>query len=280
MAKKVTTRELGLILGVHLLKTSHLHYGLWSPDLPLRLSHLPQAQEAYCRFLIDHIPAGVRRVLDVGSGTGGLALSLRDAGYAVECLSPSVALNDFARERLGAGVPVHDTTLEDFQPAQPVELVVFSESFQYVKPAVALARAHQALVPGGHVLICDFFSRDTPDRGPLGGGHKLSAVLPQLEPAGFRLITDEDITDRLAPNLDLIDQIMQEQAKPMWQALGTFMRTNYPRIAALGARLFRKKLEKLHGKYFSGERNGANFAKYKSYRLMLLQRQDGDAGAA
>ena len=271
MVKKVSTRELGLILGVHLLKTEHLHYGMWTPELPLTLANLPQAQEAYCRFIIDHIPAGVRSVLDVGSGTGGLAQALLAAGYDVECLSPSVALNAFARRRLGAQVPIHDAGLEDFRSPRRFDLLVFSESFQYIPPAVSLTRARELLAPGGHVLICDFFSRDMPERGPLGGGHKLSEFRPLIAGHGFSLEQDEDITARMAPNLDLVAQLLRERAVPMWEALGTFMRSNYPRIAALGRRLLRKKLEKINRKYLSGERNGANFAAYKTYRLMLLR---------
>jgi hypothetical protein len=34
---------------------------------------------------------------------------------------------------------------------------------------------------------------------------------------------------------------------------------------------FRKKMERYEGKHFSGRRNGLNFKKYKSYRLLLYR---------
>jgi SAM-dependent methyltransferase len=274
MGKKVSSRELGLILGARLLKTEDLHYGYWTEELPLRLANLPQAQARYTDFLLGHIPPGVGSVLDVGCGTGHVAQQLVARGYRVECLSPSPELTRLARERLGDSAPVHLTTLEGFASAARFDLVLFSESFQYIPMAAALGKAHDLLAPGGHVLIADFFRRPAAGESPLKGGHDLEAFQALLGRLPFTVLSDEDITARTAPNLDLVDGLLRDYALPVWETAAYYLRQNYPRLSRLGARLFRSRLERLRFKYFSGRRTAANFARYKSYRCVLLRRAE------
>ena len=98
---RMSTQELGLILGAKLLKTDDLHYGFWNGGMEVTFANLGAAQEAYTEFLIGRIPAGVKSVLDVGCGTGALAKRLLERGYRVECVTPSDTLADLAVERLG-----------------------------------------------------------------------------------------------------------------------------------------------------------------------------------
>lgn len=93
MTAKVDSKEVGLIAGLNLLNfflgTRDLHYGLWQDDLEVCIQNLPAAQQRYSDFLINHIPAGVKRILDVGCGAGGLASELLARGFEVEGVSPS-----------------------------------------------------------------------------------------------------------------------------------------------------------------------------------------------
>jgi hypothetical protein len=88
MTTKVDSREVGLVAGLNLfsyfLGTRDLHYGLWQDDLEVCIQNLPAAQQRYSEFLISHIPEGVKRILDVGCGAGGLASELLARGYEVE----------------------------------------------------------------------------------------------------------------------------------------------------------------------------------------------------
>ncbi len=274
MGNRVSTRDLGLILGQRLLKTEHLHYGYWGDGLALTLGNLAQAQEAYAAFLLPKIPQGTRTVLDVGCGTGSMAELLLQKGHQVEGVSPSPVLSEFVRRRLGPDFTLHTTTLEALATPKTYDLLLFSESFQYIDPALSLPKAHGLLNPGGHILICDFFSTDAPGASALRGGHRLSAFYRLLEAQPFDVVFDEDITERMAPNLQVVDDWLQDYALPVWEALGYYLRSNYPRLSRLAHAIFRRKLEKLHFKYFSHQRTAENFAKFKSYRCMLLQRQD------
>lgn len=272
MARKVSTRELGLILGARLLKTEDLHYGYWAEGLEVTLANLPKAQAAYCEYLLGKIPPGVKSILDVGCGTGHVAHLLVQRGYQVECVSPAPLLTEAARARLGSRVPIYPTTLEQLRAGHTYDLLLFSESFQYIAPQESLPKANRLLNTGGYVLLCDFFSIEDSGPSALRGGHPLGAFRHYLATQPFRVLADEDITARTAPNLKLIDDMLQDYALPVWDALGYYLRENHPWLSRALRPLLGKRLKKLEFKYFSRQRTAEAFLRHKSYRCMLLQK--------
>lgn len=274
MAKKVSSKEIGLILGAKLLKTEDLHYGFWSDNLELKLGNLPQAQQRYTEFLAGHIPKDVKTILDVGCGTGHVSQVLLEKGYRMQAISPSPELTRLALERLGPDFTLHQTTLEDFRGDKRFDLMLFSESYQYIPLAESFAQALALLRPGGYVLIADFFRTDAPGESPLRGGHDMKQFYAMLAEQPFKVLSDKDITPNTAPNLDLVDQLLQDYAVPIWETTGYYLSQNYPRLSGLLGRVFKKRLDRLQYKYFSRKRTAANFTKYKCYRCLLLQRID------
>ena len=272
MGHKVSSRELGLILGARLLKTEDLHYGYWPEGLEVTLANLPKAQDAYCEFLLGKIPRGVHSVLDVGCGTGHVAQLLLARGYEVECVSPAPLLTEAARQRLGTCVTIHSTTLEGLRAARTYDLLLFSESFQYIPMEDSLPKAVRLLNTGGYLLLCDFFSIEGSGPSALKGGHGLAAFRQVLATRPFRVLLDEDITARTAPNLQLVDGMLRDYALPVWDALGYYLRQNHPWLARLAKPLLHRRLKKLEFKYFSRQRTAENFMRHKSYRCILLQK--------
>ena len=65
--------EIGLVLSRFFLNTEHLHFGYWPDDLEVNLDNLKKAQEYHSEEIIHSIPKNVETILDVGSGSGGLA---------------------------------------------------------------------------------------------------------------------------------------------------------------------------------------------------------------
>ena len=72
-SKKEVSREIGLeisyLFGKYFLKLEHLHYGYWKEGLAVDIGNLRIAQDVYAKFIISHIPSGVKTILDVGCGT-------------------------------------------------------------------------------------------------------------------------------------------------------------------------------------------------------------------
>ena len=81
--------DIGLTVGRFFLNTEDLHYGYWPNGKKATIQNLAEAQEAHSQLIIDHISDKTRNILDVGSGSGNLALKLLNLGYDVDCVIPS-----------------------------------------------------------------------------------------------------------------------------------------------------------------------------------------------
>jgi SAM-dependent methyltransferase len=279
------SRELGLVLAQQLGNVEDLHYGLWDPDLELSFSNLRVAQQRYSDMILSQLPSatGEVRVLDVGCGTGHLISQMLDRGYLADGVIPAKDLGALVKRRIGerSGYQprIFECKFEDFpvdEARARYDVVLFSESFQYIKPADSLPRVQQLLNPGGMLLICDFFKTAAHgDGGPgdksFGGGHLHRDFLETMSRAPFRLLKDDDITKRVSPNLQLLNDWLMHRAKPASQTIHTFLSSNYPVSTRMLLWFFRKKLRKLQYKYFSGFRSKETFEKYKTYHLMVYR---------
>lgn len=280
MTSKVDSKEVGLVAGLNLfhffLGSRDLHYGLWQDDLELCIQNLPQAQKRYSDFLLSHVPDGVKRVLDVGCGAGGVATELRARGYQVEGVSPSPLLSEAAQRQAGADFKIHQGRFEDvaFDEDEKFDLVMFSESFQYITLDRVFELAQRRLNPGGHVLICDFFKTNASGRAVIGGGHPIDKFRSALQASAMEVLEDKDITRETAPNLDVVEQMGRELLLPTFNLIGYAFSSNHPWLAKILHWKYQKRIRKIQRKYTSGERNGENFARFKVYRLLLLRKPE------
>ena len=284
--RKMDSRELGLVLGQQLLGVDDLHYGLWHEDIERRIGNLPLAQQRYTEFLFTALPdpgEGVR-VLDVGCGTGHILTQLLDRGYHVDGVSPAEGLTRLVRQRLaerdGHDTRIYASRFEDLpfgKMAGRYDVILFSESFQYINTDTALRESARLLKAAGRMVICDFFKtgavpRDSVEARLIGGGHALATFYDKVKQSAFDIRRDEEITRLVSPNIDVLNDCLLNTVKPAGETLWRYFSDHYPKLSWLAARLLRRKLARLEDKYFSGRRDGAAFERLKTYHLLVLQR--------
>jgi len=273
---KVSSRKIGLDIGLAVgrffLNTEDLHYGYWPNGKEATVQNLAEAQVAHSQLIIDHIPDKTRSILDVGSGSGNLALKLLNLGYDVDCVIPSEFLAEQVSIKLGDRGKIHICGFENLGEMQTYDLILFSESFQYVKLDKALNKIDEMLNSSGSLLICDFFRRDVPGESPMGGGHSWNEFLEAVSKHPLNLDVDMDITEETAPTIDLLAKFNTDVLSPISEMSGEYLLDYYPIISKIFKWKFRKRLEKIHNIYLSGSVNGTSFKQFKEYHLLVYKR--------
>ncbi|MBJ7898699.1 MAG: methyltransferase domain-containing protein [Cyanobacteria bacterium RI_101] len=185
-----------------------LHYGYWEP-LPqspedLTIERLRKAQADYAAKLLALIPAETKTILDVGCGIGGNAAYLLDKGFQVEGLAPDAFQGERFRETTRGRAPFHLTGFETFASAHTYDLILLSESSQYIAAPDIAQGAARLLAPGGYLLLADMMRRDADYTEGIFSNCRLATELATaLAGAGFNRLEQEDISAQIAPTLDL-----------------------------------------------------------------------------
>jgi SAM-dependent methyltransferase len=140
------------------------------------------------RLVADALPAAPSRVLDVGCGTGVVALEMARAGHDVTAIDPDPASIALARRSADLGGPgdgrlaYHEGDVDSWAGEDTgFDAVVTTRVLHHVPdPAGALARIRRWLRPGGR-LVCVDFLHDRFDRRAAGW---VAQVRGLLEAAG------------------------------------------------------------------------------------------------
>jgi len=264
--------DIGLAIGRFFLNTEDLHYGYWPKGKTATIQNFAEAQKAHSKLIIDHIPDGTQRILDVGSGSGNLALKLINKGFQVDCVIPSEFLAEQVQAKLGNQSTIHICGFEDVPESEKYDLILFSESFQYVKLGESMVKIMTILNPGGHLLICDFFRRDVLGKSPMGGGHSWQGFQDIITKHPLKMVTDLDITEETAPTIDLLAKFNADVVTPISEMSGEYLIDHYPRITRLLQWKFKKRIEKISRIYLSGAVNGYSFKQFKEYHLLVYEK--------
>ncbi|MFN6946655.1 MAG: class I SAM-dependent methyltransferase [Cytophagaceae bacterium] len=275
--KKVDSKEVGLEIGLLIfkffLKTEYLHYGLFTDGLKGDVGNLAQAQKNYADFLMENIPEGTKTILDVGCGSGRMARTLIEKGYKVDAVSPGVILTEHARKLIATEEStIFQTKFENMESNKTYDLVIFSESFQYIPVETAFEKAQKHLNPGGHIMICDFFKVDPEKKSLLGGGHEFDMFNEKLKKQSLQLVKERDITAETSLTIDIVNDLAKEVLHPVYNLVFLLAEDRFPWVVKLVKWKYKKKLEKMQNKHFSGQRSGENFRKYKKYMFYLFKK--------
>jgi len=247
------------------LGLDHLHYGLWDGE-PLDLEGLASAQQRYTETLLEWVPEGVDSILDVGCGTGATGRELRDRGFDVEGLSPDPYQQQLFARRVGR--PFHLGRFQEFEPAKTYDLVLMSESSQYIW-LDSLFPAVRRAAPGGYLLVADYFTVGVGEGSGKQSGHPLDDYLEAAAAAGLELLRQEDVTARALPTLELAGRWHQRYIDPSLTMLGDHFAAKYPRLFRCGRWLLGGWIERRLG---AGRRemDATEFRRRKCYQLLLF----------
>lgn len=162
---------------------------------------LNPAQDGAWRDLLAHLAPAIPAmdVLDVGCGTGFLALLLAEAGHratGIDLAETMLALARDKAERLGLAVAFQaaDAEAPPFRPGSFDLVVERHVLWTLPDPARALASWQALLRPGGRLALIEGAWWDMQphdeytaihDRLPLFGGRPAATLIPLLEAAGF-----------------------------------------------------------------------------------------------
>jgi SAM-dependent methyltransferase len=284
MAEKIDTRAVGLDTGLALIRwltgAENLHYGLWT-GLDVTAGNLRAAQDAYTAKLLADLPDGPLRILDIGGGAGETAKKLLALGHAVDIVVPSAYLAECCR-RNAPEARVHECTFEAYDGHEIFDLCLFSESFQYIPVMTSLPKCAELLAVDGRVLIADCFRTDAymgrEEHGPQpGGGHRLSSFRAALLSTPFDLVSEEDITEAVAPSVDLEQGLYNVLGVGLTRTSAE-LKAKKPFVNWVMSRVIRlflssKRRKNLLQRLNETSRNSANFILYNRYLILHLTRR-------
>ncbi|MBD2626410.1 class I SAM-dependent methyltransferase [Trichormus variabilis] len=256
-----------------LTNSSYLHYGYWdalpSAGEELTLNRLRIAQEAYAAKLLSFIPKETKTVLDVGCGIGGNAAYLCVRGFSVEGLAPDAVQEERFMKNTGGKVPFYLTRFEDFDSSHTYDLVLFSESSQYIAVEDLAQGTVRLLSNGGYLLLADMMRSDSEYReGIFSNCHISRELQAALVKAGFNLIQTEDISTQIAPTIDLCVENFRTFGLTTIKYIADMIAISLPPLHTLGSLAFRRWLEK---PIIEGLAARTIFERHLCYEIQLWQ---------
>lgn len=259
-----------------LTNSPYLHFGYWEPPPTsteeLTVSGLRAAQEAYCMHLLSYIPVGTKTVLDVGCGIGGNAAYLLAHGFTVEGLAPDAFQQSLFIQHTQGQAPFHLSRFEEFQSLHSYELILFSESSQYLAANDLAKGAARLLHRGGYLLLADMLRVDAGySSGIFSNCLVVSELHTALVQAGFNLVATEDISKQIVPTIDLGVHLFRTFGLSTINYIAKLAAIAIPPLPALIRYLFGRPVKQL---ITEGMAARTIFERHLCYQIQLWQLSD------
>jgi MPBQ/MSBQ methyltransferase len=223
---------------------------------------------------MDRIPAGTRHILDAGCGTGELSERLVCAGYDVTALTPDCYLADVVTKRLADRAKFALSKFEEFETTRKFDLIIMSESCQYMSHHLMFPKARELLTDGGHLLISDYFRKT--DMTYYETVWTESEFEKKLEKSNFRIVACDDITERASPTLDVGKKTYGEVILPTIELLRDLLLHVIPAFIVRPIRFLLRKQLALAADFLytkqPGQFDSLRFKEHLYYRVLLIQK--------
>jgi len=263
--------DLELALYAALFGNNFLHFGYFeNPPLDaqtISLADLKQAMDEYADLLVSRIEAG-EKAIEVGCGMGGLLAKLDAKNVAIAGVTPDKS----QAAHIGANWPhieLYNSTLEQLAAGDAglFDVVINSESFQYIDLERGIEKVDQLLAPGGRWLMSDYFrfSRDAHN----GSGHVLGEFEAALGAGGFEISERVDITQNVLPTLRYAHFLATRLALPV----AGFAAKKFFRRHAFFEYLLAPEVENKLKNVRLGTIDAEVFAAEKTYLVLTIKRR-------
>lgn len=196
---------------------NHLHYAYFesTPSI-LDLRSIREGQLAYENLMLANLPIQSGRILDVGCGTCELSRRLKELDFEVHGLAPEDFMEQLFSDKVGA--KFFKLRFEELSESENYDLLIFSESLQYIPLDSFIEKSRSILSPGGKIIISDYFLTDDDFQGSRRSGHLLSSFHQKIQ-TDFDVLENLDITANILPTLDFIENIVHQQVEPVIEYL-------------------------------------------------------------
>jgi len=249
-----------------------LHFGYWDNfKEEVNIEELKFAQNRYIDVLISKIPNGVKRILDVGCGTGEVAKRLKQEGFEVECVSPDDYQYEIFRQKL-PDVKFYLSKFEDIKTEQKYDLILMAESCQYLDLDKAFFKSKKLLDNPGYILISDYFRKK--DVKYYRTTHTKEDFFNFVKKYDFEVVFEQDITENVLPTLILGKKIYTKYALPLVEILSGYASFRFPLITKIFSFTFSKFLKKIRYYIFEHTKDKLDEKKFKElmeYKIILLK---------
>ena len=250
------------------------HFGYFEGEHNLTIEDLKNAQLKYTEKLLSYIPPEVKTILDVGCGTGISTEILISKGADVECMSPDLYNRQIINEKFKGAVKFHLTKFEEFSAERKYDLILMSESSQYISLKNLFEKCNSILNKDGYLLISDYFRNQA--TGYYRNCAVLSRFLNEAEKTGFKIIRDEDITENVLPTLSIGEHYYRKFVVPITEALISLANDEIPKTTKVIKFLFRKKIKKVAEDINNKNPEKLNPEKFRQnlrYMIYLFQKE-------
>jgi MPBQ/MSBQ methyltransferase len=266
-----------LKLYLDLSKTNYLHFGLWNKGDKLTLENAQKAQERYAQNLIRFIPKSVKKILDVGCGVGGNAMKLAGLGYKVTGICPDPYQEQLFRENTKGKASFCLTTLEDFRSGEQFDMILMSESVQYIPIEDGFKKIVKLLKSGNYLLISDYFKKENARNVQNLPGLMFKDYLDTAEKYGFKLLKKQDITKGITPTLDYGSKVYYDYIKPVLSCIVTTLQVHLPPVywmykVFMGIRVKGKSIRQIIINNLV-PLDRSIYEKYLTYQVILFQKK-------
>lgn len=261
-----------LLFCTNILKLNSLHYGYWNNGEKVNLETLRKAQLRYTESLISLIPKQVNTILDVGCGTGDIAVTLAKKGFEVTAISPDINHKDFLNNFNNKNIAFYDKKFEEIDLDKKFDLILMSESQNYFDTNVGFRQCRNYLKKGGFLLVSGIFRK----KNTLEFNHIINIEKGYVKKAkGYNLeIVDHiDITNNILPTLELVYNGYNRYFIPFIDTLKYYFDTFSPVKMKLLQWFCNKELKQfVHMiKYYEQRLDPCSFQKYVKYIRILFK---------